>query len=66
MIEKEGRKPNIVGVHNAPTTLLSSAKSATRNRSDYQLANNKKMSTKDNFGNIVIFYFYNLSAVLKH
>jgi hypothetical protein len=35
MIEKEGRKPNIVGVHNAPTTLLSSAKSATRNRSDY-------------------------------
>jgi hypothetical protein len=29
MMEREGRKPIIVGAHNAPTTFLSSVKSAT-------------------------------------
>jgi hypothetical protein len=29
MMEREGNKPNIVGAPNAPTTFLSSVKSAT-------------------------------------
>jgi hypothetical protein len=32
-MEREGRKPNTVGAHNAAVALLSSAKSATRDKS---------------------------------
>jgi hypothetical protein len=32
-MEREGRKPNTVGAHNAPAALLSAAKSGTGDRS---------------------------------
>jgi hypothetical protein len=35
MMEREGRKPNVIGAHNAPTALLSSAKNVTRDKSSY-------------------------------
>jgi hypothetical protein len=32
MVEKEARKPNAIGIHNAPAALLSSAKCITGDR----------------------------------